>query len=121
MPELQIIVNHCASPIDRDADGMAHWREAVRALGREPNIALKVSNVGGYDPQPTYESIRAVALYCIESFGISRSIFGTDWPVARLHTTYDAIWDEFRRITADFSPADQSALFHDNARRFYRL
>jgi predicted TIM-barrel fold metal-dependent hydrolase len=120
-PELQIIVNHCASPIDRDEDGMAHWREAVAALGREPNIAIKVSNIGAYDPAPTYESIRAVALHCIESFGTGRAMLGTDWPVARLHSAYDDIWDQFRRVTESFTPAEQSALFHDNAKRFYRL
>jgi predicted TIM-barrel fold metal-dependent hydrolase len=121
LPGLRIIVNHCASPIDRDADGMARWRDAVRALGREQNIALKVSNIGAYDPQPTYESIRAVALDCIEAFGTDRAMLGTDWPVARLHTTYDAIWDEFRRITEGFSADEQFALFHGNAKRFYRL
>ena len=121
LPDLQIIVNHCASPIDRDAAGMARWRESVRALGREPNIALKVSNIGAYDPAPTDESIRAVALDCIESFGTARAMLGTDWPVARLHTTYDAIWDQFRRITEGFSATEQAALFHDNARRLYRL
>jgi predicted TIM-barrel fold metal-dependent hydrolase len=121
MPDLQIVINHVASPIDRDEDGMARWRNAVTAMGREPNIAIKVSNIGAYDPQPTYDSIRAVALHCIESFGTARSMFGTDWPVARLHSAYDELWNTFRRITADFSAADQAALFHDNAKRFYRL
>jgi predicted TIM-barrel fold metal-dependent hydrolase len=32
LPDLQLVVNHCASPIDRDEDGMRRWREAVRQL-----------------------------------------------------------------------------------------
>ncbi len=121
LPELQLIVNHCASPIDRDAEGMQRWRDAVSALGKMPNIALKVSNIAAYDPQPTYESVRAVALHCIESFGTARTMLATDWPVASLTTTFDEIYDTFRRITADMTPAEQRALFHDNAQRFYRL
>jgi predicted TIM-barrel fold metal-dependent hydrolase len=121
LPELQLIVNHCASPIDRDAEGMQRWRDAVSALGRVPNIALKVSNITAYDPQPTYESLRAVALHCIESFGTERIMLGTDWPVARLTNRFDEIYDTFRRITVDMTPTEQSALFHDNATRFYRL
>ena len=121
LPELQIMVNHCASPIDRDDEGMARWREAVRALGKQPNIALKVSNAAGYDPQPTYESVRAVAMHCIESFGTERIIFATDWPVAKLFGGFDEIYDGLRRMTADMTPAEQRALFHDNAKRFYRL
>ena len=120
-PDLRLIVNHCASPIDRDEDGMRRWRNSVRALAREPNIALKVSNPTGYDPLPTYESVRAVMLHCIECFGPERSILATDWPVARLSVTYDAIWDTARRVTADMTAAEQRAMFHDNARRMYRM
>lgn len=121
LPGLQLVVNHCASPIDRDDEGMRRWRDAVSALGREPNIALKVSNIAAYDPQPTYDSVRAVALHCIESFGAERAMLATDWPVAGLTGGFDEIYDGLRRITADLTPAEQRALFHDNARRFYRL
>jgi predicted TIM-barrel fold metal-dependent hydrolase len=121
IPELQIVVNHCASPIDRDEEGMRRWREAVTQLAREPNIRLKVSNAAGYDPAPTYESVRAVALHCIESFGTDRAILATDWPVAGLKTEFDDIYDWLLRLTADFSATEQRALFHDNAARLYRI
>jgi predicted TIM-barrel fold metal-dependent hydrolase len=121
LPDLLLVVNHCASPIDRDEAGMQLWRDAVRQLARAPNIALKVSNAAAYDPQPTYESLRAVALHCIECFGLQRTIFATDWPVASLKTGFDAIYDTFRRITADMTQKEQYALFYDNARRLYRM
>ena len=121
VPDLRILVNHCASPIDRDAEGMRRWRESVRLLSREPNITIKVSNPWGYDPDPTYESIRAVVLHCIESFGPGRAIFGTDWPVARVKVELSDIYDGYRRITADMTEAEQRALFHDNARQAYRI
>lgn len=120
-PDLQIMVNHCASPIDRDEEGMQRWRDSVRALARAPNIALKVSNATGYDPQPTYESVRAVMRHCIDCFGTERSLIATDWPVAKLATTYDEIWDTARRVTADLGEGEQRALFHDNAKRLYRI
>jgi len=120
-PNLTLVVNHCASPIDRDEAGMQRWRASVRQLAGEPNILLKISNVAGYDPQPTYDSVRDVALHCLDCFGPDRSILATDWPVASLNTTFDAIYDTFRRITADLTDREQSALFHDNARRLYRM
>ena len=121
MPELTLVVNHCASPIDRDEAGMQRWRDAVRQLAREPNIAIKVSNVAGYDPHPTYESVRAVALHCIECFGTDRTMLATDWPVASMTTGFAEIYDTFKRITADVAEHEQRALFHDNAARLYRL
>ena len=121
MPELRLVVNHNASPIDRDEEGMRRWQDAVRQLGREPNIAIKVSSVAGYDPHPTYESVRAVALHCIECFGTDRTMFGTDWPVASMAANFDEIWNTFKLVTATMTEQEQRALFHDNAKRVYRL
>jgi predicted TIM-barrel fold metal-dependent hydrolase len=120
-PDQTIIVNHCGSPIDRDRDGMARWRRGLKALGSSPNVLIKVSALTAYDPSPTPESLREVALHCIECFGVDRSMFGSDFPVGRLWTSYDAIFDGFKAIVQDFPEAEQSALFHDNARRVYRM
>ena len=120
-PDQQFIVNHCGSPIDRDAEGMARWRQGLRPLGREPNVSVKISALTAYDPSPTPESLREVAMHCIESFGVDRSMFGSDFPVGRLWTTFDAIFDGFKAIVQDFSEDEQRALFHDNARRVYRM
>lgn len=120
-PDLRILVNHCASPIDRDGEGMRRWRDAVRLLGREPNVIVKVSNPWGYDPEPTDESTRAVVLHCIDCFGTDRTIFGSDWPVARVKIELADIYDAYRRIVARMTPAEQRALFHDNAKRVYRI
>ena len=121
LPGLQIIVNHCGSPIDRDDAGMRRWREGLTKIAALPNIAIKVSNPGAYDPQWTLDSVRAVAMHCIDSFGPERAMFGTDYPVSRIQMSYDEIYDTFKAIAEAFSPADQARLFHDNAKRFYRL
>jgi predicted TIM-barrel fold metal-dependent hydrolase len=34
-PNQAFIVNHCGSPIDRDRDGMARWREGLKLLSAE--------------------------------------------------------------------------------------
>lgn len=120
-PDQRFIINHCGSPIDRDAEGMARWKQGLRLLGREPNVSIKISALTAYDPSPTPESLREVAVHCIESFGVDRSMFGSDFPVGRLWTTFDAIFDGFKAIVQDFSEDEQRALFCDNARRVYRI
>jgi predicted TIM-barrel fold metal-dependent hydrolase len=115
------IVNHCGSPIDRDREGMTRWRQGVKLLGSAPNVLIKISALTAYDPSATPESLREVALHCIDCFGVERSMFGSDFPVGRLWTSFDAIFDGFKAIVRDFSEAEQSALFHDNARRVYRI
>jgi predicted TIM-barrel fold metal-dependent hydrolase len=118
-PNQTFIVNHCGSPIDRDR--MLRWREGLKLLGSAPNVNIKISALTAYDPSPTPESLRDVALHCIECFGVDRSMFGSDFPVGRLWTSFDAIFDGFKAIVRDFSEVEQSALFHDNARRVYRI
>jgi predicted TIM-barrel fold metal-dependent hydrolase len=120
-PDQIFIVNHCGSPIDRDREGMLRWRNSLKLLGAAPNIKIKISAVTAYDPSPTPESLREVVLHCIECFGVDRSMFGSDFPVGRLWTSFDAIFDGFKAIVEDFSETEQSALFHDNARRVYRM
>ena len=118
-PELQIIINHCGSPIDRDEAGMQRWREGLETIAAQPNVAIKVSNPGAYDPDWTLDSVRAVAAHCIACFGPDRAMFGTDYPVSRIQMSYDQIYDTFKAIAEDYPAADQAKLFHDTAERLY--
>jgi predicted TIM-barrel fold metal-dependent hydrolase len=120
-PNQTFIVNHCGSPIDRDREGMTRWRDGLKLLGWAPNVQIKISALTAYDPAPTPESLREVALHCIDCFGVGRSMFGSDFPVGGLWTSFDAIFEGFKAIVRDFTEAEQSALFHDNARRLYRI
>jgi predicted TIM-barrel fold metal-dependent hydrolase len=120
-PDQLFVINHCGSPIDRDAEGMMRWKQGLRLLGTHRNISIKISALAAYDPSPTPESLREVVIHCIESFGVDRSMFGSDFPVGRLWTTFDAIFDRFKAIVRDFSQDEQRALFYENARRVYLL
>lgn len=120
-PGLQIIINHCGSPIDRDAEGMQRWRDGLKLISACPNIALKISNPGAYDHNWTLASVRDVAMHCIDCFGAARTMFGTDYPVSKIQMSYDQIYDTFKTIASALSAGEQSRLFHDNAKRFYRL
>ncbi|WP_368911557.1 amidohydrolase [Taklimakanibacter deserti] len=120
-PQLQIIVNHCGSPIDRNPAGLQRWRDALRLVASRPNVALKISNPGAYDHDWTPQSIRGVVQDCLDAFGVERAMFGTDYPVAALQMSYGEIYQNFKEAVAHLSGNDQRALFHDNARRFYRF
>ena len=120
-PDLQIIINHCGSPIDRDPEGMKRWRHGLVLVAQRPNVALKISNPGIYDKNWTLDSLRDVVMHCIDCFGVDRAMFGTDYPVARLNMTFDEIYDNFKRIVEPMDPEEQKALFHDTAHRLYRL
>jgi predicted TIM-barrel fold metal-dependent hydrolase len=120
-PGLQIIVNHCGSPIDRDSEGMRRWREGLKLISACPNVALKISNPGAYDRSWTLESVREVVMQCIDCFGAQRSMFGSDSPVSKIQMSFDQIYAAFKTIASPLTAQEQAGLFHDNAKRFYRL
>jgi predicted TIM-barrel fold metal-dependent hydrolase len=120
-PDTTIIVNHAGSPADRDAEGMALWRKGLGLLAARPNVAIKISDLVAYDHAWTLDSLRPVVLACIDVFGPDRCMFGSDFPVAGLHASFDEVFDAFKAIVADLSADEQRALFHGNASRTYRI
>src|SRR3954451_2956845 len=120
-PEQRFIVNHCCTPNDRDPEGLARWRTGLAAMGRQPNIAIKLSNYGAYTPEGTFEAHRDTLRTCIDAFGPDRCMFGSDYPVARRTMTYPALCQRLREIAAEYSQAEQHALFYGTAARTYRL
>jgi len=120
-PDQQFVLNHCGSPIDRDAEGMRRWRDGLRLLAEHDNVAIKISDLVAYDHDWTLDSLRPVVLHCIDCFGTGRAMFGSDFPVAGLHASFDEVYDSFKTIAADLSADEQAALFFGNAKRIYRL
>ncbi|ANT52703.1 amidohydrolase family protein [Mesorhizobium amorphae] len=120
-PDHQFVLNHCGSPIDRDAEGMRRWRDGLRLLAEHDNVAIKISDLVAYDHEWTLDSLRPVVLHCIDCFGTGRAMFGSDFPVAGLHASFDEVYDSFKTIAADLSADEQAALFFGNAKRIYRL
>ena len=121
MPGLAIVVNHCSSPMDRDEAGIARWRHGLGAMGRMPNVHLKLSNYGAYGVDRTPSSYRATLATCIDAFTPARAIFATDYPVGRRAMTYREICAGFRDGIADYTASEQRGLLHDNAARLYRF
>jgi predicted TIM-barrel fold metal-dependent hydrolase len=119
--DIQIILNHTGMPIDRSPEGLRDWRRAMKRLAGAPNAACKISGLAMTNWRWTADSIRADVLGAIEAFGVDRCMFASNFPVDKLFSSYDAIFDAFKAITRNFSESERLKLFHDNAVRIYRL
>jgi predicted TIM-barrel fold metal-dependent hydrolase len=58
---------------------------------------------------------------CIESFGVARSFFGTNWPIDRLYSSYPDVLNAYAEIIKDFSESEQVAMYSANAERIFRI
>ncbi|TCU30939.1 putative TIM-barrel fold metal-dependent hydrolase [Rhizobium azibense] len=120
-PETLFVLNHGGSPTDRSEDGMARWRRGLQAIGSEPNVRLKISDLVAYDSEWTLESLRPVIEHCLDCFGPARSMFASDFPVAGLHASFDEVYQVFRTVVSQLSLEEQRDLFFATANDTYRL
>jgi len=120
-PDVQFILDHCGVPIVKDR-AVDPWRDHIKALAAEPNVACKVSGIVAYaDTDWTVEDLRPFVEPVIESFGWDRVVWGSDWPVCTLTADLGRWVAATRAIIAGESPNNQAKLLNGNARRIYRL
>ncbi|NRO97230.1 amidohydrolase family protein [Paraburkholderia sp. NMBU_R16] len=120
-PDTPIVLNHTGMPVDREREEIEAWKKAMKMLASAPNVSCKISGLGMGDWRWTVDSIRPFVLDAIEAFGVERCMFASNFPVDKLFSSYDELFNAFKAITRDFSAAERAALFHDNAARVYRL
>ncbi len=119
--QTKVAVCHCGSPWDQTEKGLAMWREGMALLASMPNVYCKISGLGMFDHDWTVDSIRPIVETCIELFGPDRAMFGSNFPVDKLHADYGKVFGAFETITAGMSEAEQEQLFGGTAKSFYRI
>ena len=120
-PDLQFILCHTGQPsmlVDKRLD---FWRTAIKALAEFENVCVKNSGLGMFFRNWTVESIRPIVLHAIETFGTVRTMFGSNFPVDGMMSSYSRIWEAYSEITNSFSRHERNALFCTNAERIYRI
>ena len=120
-PDVQFILTHAAMPFARDAEGMALWRRCISDYAALPNVAIKISGFGGYDPSWSVESIDPFVSEVLRAFTPARCMLASNYPVEGLAKPYTDIWNVFFRYFGAYSANEREMLFWRNAACFYRL
>ncbi|WP_175691198.1 amidohydrolase family protein [Burkholderia anthina] len=121
-PDIQIVLNHAGMFVDRDSPaGYRAWREGLKVLAACPNMAIKISGLAMFDHRWTVESLRPYVLETLDTFGIERAMFASNFPVDRLFGSYEALWHAYAHIVAGVSDGERRQLFFANAERIYRI
>jgi predicted TIM-barrel fold metal-dependent hydrolase len=120
-PDVVLCIDHASFPRQRGDDYLQMWRRGLDEAADAPNVVIKISGLGMCDNAWTVDSLRPWVLGCIEAFGVERSVFGTNWPVDRLYSSYGDVVNAYEEIIADFSAGEQEALFSKNAERIFRI
>jgi predicted TIM-barrel fold metal-dependent hydrolase len=120
-PRLQFVLLHAGMLADRSAAGWAEWRAGLKALAARPNLAVKLSGLGTFVRACSTALWRPLVEETVALFGPDRCLFGSNFPIEKLWTTYRQLVDVMRECLAGLSPAERRAVLHDTAARLYRL
>jgi L-fuconolactonase len=121
-PETRFILDHLGKPDIRD-HVLDPWRDHIRELASFPNVMCKLSGmVTEADHQHWVpEDLAPYIAHVLDTFGEDRVLFGSDWPVMLLATSYHRWVQVLDDLTAHLTPAAKRKLWAENARRCYRL
>ncbi|MBL22507.1 MAG: amidohydrolase [Rhodospirillaceae bacterium] len=133
-PDTKMVLNHHGGPIGIGAytgkqdEIFEVWRGDMAELAKCENVYAKLGGiqmeVNGYgwherEKPPTSEELTAATRrwhdHAIEVFGTERCMFESNFPVDKMSCSYGVLWNSFKRIAADYSESEKTALFHDTA------
>ena len=86
-----------------------------------PNLHVKLSGPGLFTHAVTLPPARHCIRDVIQIFGIERVIYGSNFPLEKLHASYVDFFGIYRTVMSEYTEADQRKVFHDNAVKFYRF
>ncbi len=121
-PNQKFVIDHCAKPTISKNE-INEWKQLMKEFSQQSNVYCKLS---GLITEAKWNEWKDVDFYpyldvVFDSFGTSRVMFGSDWPVILLSGTY-AMWKGVvKNYMKQFSEVEQKNVFGMNAIKFYNL
>ena len=142
VPDLRIVLDHLGAPLgtghyaDDRAATLRDWRASMLELATCQNVHVKLGGIGMVifglalprDASGTGATSDEVVArwgdeirFVIDTFGPSRCMFESNFPVDRAGIDYVVLWNAFKKLSVGYSAAERADLFHGTATAFYRL
>ena len=121
-PEQVFVLDHLGKPSVRSG-AISPWRENIEELAKRPNVYCKISGLATEANHDTWTEIELKPYLdvVIHAFTPRRLMFGSDWPVCKVATSY-LKWLNLVAVTVrHFSQAEQERFWSGTAIEAYRL
>jgi predicted TIM-barrel fold metal-dependent hydrolase len=86
--KVTLVLQHAGMLEDLPEEGRPRWHKGMRMLRRYPNVGSKLSALGTFIHKNDPERIAAIVRETIDLFGANRCLFGPNFPVEKLWTSY---------------------------------
>jgi L-fuconolactonase len=121
-PYQYFVIDHIAKPYIKDKK-IDDWKKDMQALAQFPNVYCKISGMVTEADWRNWrqEDLEPYLDVVVESFGIKRIMFGSDWPVCLVAATYGQMMKIVKDYFSSFTQYEQDLFFGGNAMQFYHL
>ena len=120
-PDVTFVLQHAGMLEDPSPDGRAEWRAGMERLAARSNVCSKLSAFGTFIHRNDAAHIAGILRDTVAIFGADRCLFGSNFPIEKLWTSYGALLDAFRTAAAGLDDAARAAIFEGTAARVYKL
>ena len=121
-PNQKFVIDHIAKPYIKDGFFQG-WAVMMREIAKHQNVYCKISGMiteadyKNWTPEQVHPYMKLV----FESFGASRVMYGSDWPVCLVAGNYTMVKALVTDFITDLSQEEQNAIMGGNAAKFYNL
>ena len=142
----KVVLDHIGTPIglagphgglgttsDQRRSIQTKWYDDLSRLAQVDHVRVKLSGllmpVLGFgfhqraQPPSLAEVVDALAPHiehALASFGVDRCMFASNFPMDKVSTSFQMLYDAYFQIVESYSAADKQKLFRENALSFYR-
>lgn len=121
-PYQPFVIDHIAKP-DIKRGNLTGWKNDITRVATAENVCCKIS---GMVTEADWQHWKKEDFYpyldvIVEVFGTKRILFGSDWPVCLVASSYERTLNIVQEYFARFSAHEQALFFGGNATTFYKL
>ena len=139
-PNQVIVLDHLGGPVGigpyagKRKEIFQSWKKNIRCLAAYPNVFAKLGgllmSLSGFglhkrNKPPTSTEIATLTrdyyLFMIDTFGPTRCMFESNFPMDKVSCSYNVLWNSFKKITHALSENDKESLYKKTAQKVYKI
>ena len=120
-PTLKIVIDHAAKP-EIVTGQFEPWAHDIAQFAELPNVYCKLSGlVTEAGENPELDCIAPYMQHLLDTFGASRLMWGSDWPVLNMAADYRQWSSQTHAFLSQLDEEQQSYIWSKTAINFYQL
>jgi len=120
-PELKVVIDHGSKP-DIESAHFDDWAEQMAGIAASSSASVKLSGlVTEAGNNWSVQSLKPYVDHLLAVFGPQRVIWGSDWPVCLLASSYQRWCEATDELLSEQSITDKAAILGGNASSVYGL